>query len=420
MANREGEGIPIPNVIDPPESFAVTLCIPKNTDHVAAFFGALYELTIWTSWQRNGTNEGKQVADVWWRYFLSWNQSITDQECEDGMSTCCKDAIILHRIDPNTGRPQVSYDNGGTWETDPNDIQNQIQLYPAPVTEGGSSTKCDAATNASEHFNELIDATHNNLSTAATVFELAVAVAAAVLALFLIFVSAGTLTAPVTAVATAIWGAATGVFALGIEAYDAYWTTDKKDAVLCALFCNIGENGQFTEAQYQDFRSKVHEQLPSSPALDIIMTSINAGGATGLSQMASYGNAAEADCASCDCDITCNADLWSIVSFSGTPIGSILSRGDNWIIVQGSSHPDFGTPWNAMIQTAANDDCCTPNTVEWLTGDHDDENLFGVTCGAARWPGSPNGPVDLGVGEYNTIYLRKDAGSNFTAKITFG
>lgn len=420
MTGAYGDGIPIPDVIDPPESMQMTLCIPKNRDHMAAFFGALYQLTVWNSWQQDGTQHGKELAAVWWRYYLSWDRAMNDVECDE-MGKCCDEQVIIHRFDPVTGEPQVSNDGGVTWTTDPEAVSNQIMLYPPLVTGGeGSKTKCDAATNASEHINELIDATHTNLETAGTIFDLAVGIAAAVLALFLIFISAGTLTAPVTAVATAIWGAATALFALGVEAFDAYWTADKKDAILCALYCNIGENGQFTEAQYQAFRTAIKGQLPASPAFDIVMTSINAGGAIGLSQMASYGNAALADCSSCDCDITCNADLWEIVSYSGQPVGSILSRGDNWIIVQGSGHPDFGTPWNAMIQTASNDICCTPNTIDWLTGDHDDENYFGVTCGAARWPGSPNGPVDLGVGEYNTIYLRKDVGSNFTAKITFG
>ena len=64
---RYGEGIPIPDVIDPPESMRVTLCIPKNRDHSAAFFGALYQLTIWSSWQENGTTDGRDLAAVWWR-----------------------------------------------------------------------------------------------------------------------------------------------------------------------------------------------------------------------------------------------------------------------------------------------------------------------------------------------------------------
>jgi hypothetical protein len=319
MAKTTGDGIPIPDVIDPPESMQMTLCIPKNRDHMAAFFGALYQLTVWQSWQEDAAHNGTLVAQVWWRYFLSWNRSMNDLDCEDGMAKCCVPNPELKRIDPETERPQISYDNGATWQQSPDDTQNQITLLPPIVRSGSPSTKCDAATNAIQHINELITATGENLTTASDVFTLALAVAEALLALFLIIISAGTLTAPVVAVATAIWAAATGVFALGIDGYNAYWTTDKQDLIFCKIVCNIGENGQFTEAQYQTFRAEIKAALPASPAFDIIMTAINVGGAVGLSQMASYGSWATADCASCACG-DCDLDLWTV------QYGTIVTR----------------------------------------------------------------------------------------------
>jgi hypothetical protein len=279
--------------------------------------------------------------------------------------TCCEDVVRIKRIDPETGRMQISTDNGVTWQGDPNDVQNQITLLPPTVGAGMSSTKCDAATNASEHINELITATGENLSTASTVFGLAVAVAEAVLALFLIIVSAGALTAPVTAVATAIWAAATGLFELGIEAYNAYWTTDKQDAILCALYCNIGTNGQFTEVQYQAFRAKIKAQLPASPALDIVMTAINAGGATGLSQMASYGNAAMADCSSCECN--CSADLWEI--FNGAEnYGTVVEYGGDYVICDLSYAPATTGQYFLRMKTITAGTCCEITNIEVISG----------------------------------------------------
>jgi hypothetical protein len=251
-----------------------------------------------SEWYSVGGIDPEVAAAAALEMFNQYLDSGNDGECGD--MACCETTVIIHRFNPISGRPEISTDGGVTWTPDPQDIQNQIMLYP-PIVSPGGKTKCDAATNASEHINELITATGENLDTASTIFELAVAVAGAVLGLFLIIVSAGALTAPVTAVVTTIWAAATGAFELGIAAYNAYWTVDKQDAILCALFCNIGSDGQFTEAQYQSFYAKVKEQLPASPALDIILTAINAGGARGLSQMASYGNAALADCDSCDC-----------------------------------------------------------------------------------------------------------------------
>jgi len=352
MAKKPREGWPIPNVIDPPETMQVTLCVPKNRDHLATFFGALHELTMWNNWMPDAAHSGKDLAAVWLRYFYSWDRNLNDCECcEDNDMGCCTNKPTIHRFDPITGRPQISTDNGATWQDDPADTQNAIPLLPPPVGGGSPSTKCDAATNASEHINELITATSENIGTATDVFSLAVAVAEAALGLFLILVSAGTLTAPVVAVATAIWAAATGVANLGKDAFDAYWTTDKEDAILCALYCNIGEDGQFTEAQYAAFVAKVKEQLPASPALTLITAAINAGGARGLSQMASYGNAAEADCTSCaPCNDIC---IDSFITYFGTE----TSRTDDTINVDAAYNAPDGL-YHAVVLVPENADCC--------------------------------------------------------------
>lgn len=352
MAKKPREGWPIPNVIDPPETMQVTLCVPKNRDHLATFFGALHELTMWNNWMPDAAHSGKELAQVWLRYFYSWDRNLNDCECcEENDMGCCTNKPTIHRFDPVTGRPQISTDNGATWQDDPADTQNAIPLLPPPVGGGGSSTKCDAATNASEHINELITATSENIGTATDVFSLAVAVAEAALGLFLILVSAGTLTAPVVAVATAIWAAATGVANLGKDAFDAYWTTDKEDEILCSLYCTIGENGQFTEEQYQAFFARIKEKLPASPALTLITAAINAGGARGLSQMASYGNAAEADCNSChSCTEGC---VDNFVAQEGQ--GIEVARGEDWIDIQAIN---AGGVWYAAVTSNDMNVCC--------------------------------------------------------------
>ena len=281
-----------------------------------------------SEWKQTTGITPEEAADRAREMFNLYLNSGNDGECGD--MACCEDKPTLHRFDPETGRPQISTDGGVTWKDDPADTQNSIPLLPPLVHSGSSSTKCDAATNASQHINELIEATGENLSTAVDVFGLAVAVAEAALGLFLIIVSAGSLTAPVVAVATAIWAASTGVFNIGVDLYNAYWTTDKQDEILCSLYCTIGEDGQFNESQYAAFMARIKEKLPASPALTIITSTINAGGARGLSQMASYGNAAEADCSSChSCTEGC---VDNFVAMEGQ--GIEVDRGENWIDIQ--------------------------------------------------------------------------------------
>lgn len=342
MASEKGWIIP-PEVSD--KRKCIKIYIPDDTYDRGAFWGALYALTYSWNWRAGGDTPPQDMANMWAEI---WKEAY---DRSNGMS-CCEDQPVLNRINPETGRPEVSYTNGTTWATDPNDPEQHIPLYPPLVTSTSGKTKCDAATNASEHFNDLIASTHTNLAAASTVFGLAQAVAEAALAIFIVIVSGGTLSPIVATFMAAIWAAAQGVFALGLDAYDAYWSEDKKDAVLCAIYCNIGDNGQFTEAQYQAFRAKVKDQLPASPALDIIMTSVNAGGARGLSQMASYGNAALADCSSCDCDTSTHvyiSDLMGTIVeifpdgtglYTATQSGIPTGDGFYWIAIQFSNPID--------------------------------------------------------------------------------
>lgn len=286
-----------PDVL-PKDTFCRVLLIPNDPKWIGAVSGALLPMmhaSEWIAFEGITPEEAAERSRVMLYEF--WNSD----GCGN-VNNCCDEKPTLHRFDPTTGRPQISTNGGDTWQPDPADLQNAIPLLPPPIAAGVSATKCDAATNASQHVNEIVTATGENLATATDVFSLAVAVAEAALGLFLVIVSAGTLSPLVVGLATAIWAAATGVFNIGVDLYNAYWTTDKLDVIFCAIACNIGDDGQFTEAQYQAFRTKVKSTLPASPALDIVLTTINAAGARGLSQMASYGNAAEADCESCNCD----------------------------------------------------------------------------------------------------------------------
>lgn len=286
-----------PDVL-PEDTFCRVLLIPNDPKWIGAVSGALLPMIYPSEWISFGGLSPEVTAE---RCLVMLNEFWASSGCGDVMA-CCDDIVRINRFNPDTGRPEVSTDNGATWKPSPEDPQNQVKVYPPLVTGGsGGKTKCDAATNASEHINELITATAENLTTAGDVFALAVGVAEAILALVLIIGSAGVLTAPVTAVATAIWAASTSAFSLGVDLFNAYWTVDKKDFILCKLFCNIGENGQFSDAQYQAFLADVYEGLDASPALSIVMNSINALGSRGLSQMASYGAAAESDCDDCAC-----------------------------------------------------------------------------------------------------------------------
>ena len=132
--------------------------------------------------------------------------------------------------------------------------------------------------------------------------------------------------------------------------------------------------------------------------------------------MAASGMSADGDCSDCDCETTCEADNWNIVNYAGLNVGLIVTRDSSSITLTGEGHPEFGTPYNAMIQTTGDDICCVVFNVELISGTM--PLMFGVECGNARWPSSPNAPSSVGVSNMNTIFFRGDV-SPFTIKVTF-
>lgn len=55
---------PLPSVIDPPRMY-ITLSIPNERAHRAAFWGTLHRLTQYWNWERDNARTAKEVAQVW-------------------------------------------------------------------------------------------------------------------------------------------------------------------------------------------------------------------------------------------------------------------------------------------------------------------------------------------------------------------
>lgn len=318
------------------------------------------------------------------------------------MMGCCDDDILF-RYDED-GNLESSSDGGVTYFPDPaEDIRiNPKVQFPPPVIPEGEDLTCQMADSAVTLIKEQIGDQLTDDMSRYTLQQLVTDWTQTVI---------GT-SNPFQALLIVVTNQ---IFALLISAVRAALTSDVYDILRCIFQSHMDSTGFFDGTQWAAVRSDILSQISGIAGvfLEHLVYLIGNGG---LSNLARAG-AGSPDAVCCP---DCTADLWHIVNFDGADVGSILSTGLNWIIVQGSAHGDFGTPWNAMIETSSDGTCCVPVSVDWLTGDGAGENVFGVVCGNARWPGSPNGPVDIGVGVYNTIFLRKDSGSGFTAKITFG
>src|SRR5688500_12499552 len=141
MSGKDG-GWALPETLYPEEQICVTLMIPNEPRYIAAFWGALYELTYWNNWQRDPDHKGTLVASVWktiWLYY-----SGIQGECED--MNCCVDP--LKRMLPD-GTIQTSTDGGLTWQDTPSSDPRQTSiLFPPLGGEDGATKACQASENA--------------------------------------------------------------------------------------------------------------------------------------------------------------------------------------------------------------------------------------------------------------------------------
>jgi hypothetical protein len=146
------------------------------------------------------------------------------------------------------------------------------------------------------------------------------------------------------------------LFAFGKTAFDAYWVSDRYGEVLCALFCNIGDDGQFTDAGFAAFLAKYSTDLPASVAKDMLYRDMIACGVKGLNNMCAYGTSASADCSDCDCGDCDNLLDWSIFDDSRGSFGTITNKKKKELHLTASNAVD-GT-YYVVLTTGNADICC--------------------------------------------------------------
>lgn len=304
-----------PPTAEPMDEPTIQLCV--NTEWAGYLIGMIRQATHPGYWagnleeNRNARRGVQLIMDL-----LS-----NTKGCED-MSNCCDGSDLLIIVQTRItidGRIEISIDGGNTWTSSPTDPMYSIPVQPPPVTEGGTLTKCDAATNGKQHIQDLIAGISLNLQDAVTIFEFAVAIAGIILEIAIVIITGGVTIPAALQIAAIIWGAATAAFNAGKAAFDEYWTTDETDKILCALFCTIGENGSFTQAQYDAFVLKWRQDATPSIAFNLVLKSVQAAGLVGLNNYCSYGAAADSDCSDCDCNEGCNMDDWKAgFNYQGT------------------------------------------------------------------------------------------------------
>jgi len=283
MSGKDG-GWALPETINPENEICVTLNIPDEPRYIAAFWGALYELTYWNNWQRDPDHKGAQVAAVWksiWLYY-SGIQGDCDAMC------CCPEP--LKRVLPD-GTVQTSTDGGLTWQNTPSaDPRETSILFPPLPGEDGATKACKAAENIVGMFQSNVEQFIDDLGVLTSI----AAVAAAVTSVIVIVLSGGTLLPAVTALAAALTRA-------GASGIAAAFTSEVWERLNCNIYCVMGEDGRLEQADLTAIKAKVNED-ESGVAAEILNHLIDNYGIVGMNNLATLqGEGTGETCTECEC-----------------------------------------------------------------------------------------------------------------------
>lgn len=345
----------------PGDTICRTLRIPNNLDWKMIVNGGVSELIYKWNFEQFGLLTPDEVAA---RFEIMFDEYLIS-DCGDCMG-CCHETV-LHRVGEGGGL-EINIDGGG-WIPDPSDPRATATLYP-PIVFDSHHTKCDAAINASVHIAHIVAETSDQLGGTGSIIEIAAAI---VIGIFALFIAPETL----PELAPVILPLIAGLLFLGQAAWDAYFTADTDSKILCALFCTIGEDGTFTDAQYAAFLARLAADLPASPAKDYFIQIVSRIGTVGINDYAAIGTSADGDCTDCPCTDSCDLTNWAVLENTPNYFGIVVSRDETTgdiVVSTDVINTDGG--YYIIIKTPAADTCCSLKAVEVTSGE--------VTGGRAR------------------------------------
>ena len=90
-------GFALPKVIEPPDTVCFQIPVPNDPAYLQAFFGVIYDLTLWISWQRDAAHTGvkaaarmKQVYNALAAGLLTCDTSALNFDGEELMASLCE------------------------------------------------------------------------------------------------------------------------------------------------------------------------------------------------------------------------------------------------------------------------------------------------------------------------------------------
>lgn len=391
----EATPIPAANWNDDPK-----FCIELNDEWLSHVIGVLIALDQPDAWLGDDDEifaARQQVNEI----------IVAFMEGCDSMSNCCP--VPLTRVNAD-GTAEVSFDNGLTWEDagtlDPRVAAPQLP----PIDDGDGNKKCKASNRVVRQLKDLQIAWSANLGTGLTILQLALAFASGVIIIFLSLGSTAAIIVP------ALLALAAAVVGTGHDAYDLLFTDDVWDTVLCAIYCAIGDDGQFTQAQFNDLLATLDSAGFDDTVALSFSSALSAWQVAGINNAAKIPTSDNLDCSDCACT-GCGFE-WSIFGDDETHFhGQIIDVGEDYVTVES------GTAGHCymLIRTADNTQGCIVTELEWLVNSATTGG--GSFVGETITEGAPNHyPADIVAGGNCMAYIQLDnsgVDTPYTVKIHF-
>jgi len=279
------------------------------------------------------------------------------------MSGCgCDDKVIIRRINPETGEVEISEDDGATWTTDPASIYTQATRAVPLSGENGDVKKCEAANNVIEHMKDLQLEYAGMIGEINTITDMVIAVVVAGVALLFAGVVAAALITLITPILSKAFEIARMLIGTTTAAYNAMFTEEAWTVTRCILYCNVSEDGSFSQGAWSAVQAELKSELGSgtTQAGANLASMVDVWGKVGLDNAARIGSGTEGNCDDCACANTC-AEKYQIYQLDAAH-GEILEYGDNFIIAA------CGAGGYLTLEAINYNDCCYVNSIEVLTG----------------------------------------------------
>jgi len=332
-------GYLLPEEIDPVQ-VPICVCIPCDRNHALAFLGQLEMLGYWYTWERDDQKRGTQAARVWRQIAADARAELEKCGVFD-MGCGCEEKRIIRQYIGDDGHLHVEYSDGTEEIRDDLDPRySNPTLPPMPGSDGGVK-RCVAANSAVTAFQgwqtQELDAMQDGTNLFQTLWGIIVGI---------LGVTIGIPVAGVLAViAVLIIAVVNWIISQVPEEFEAAFIEQTWQDLLCIFYCEMSEDGSFTEAQWQTVMQHIGSEIENGVAVRFFTDHLNLIGPVGLTNAARSGYGGSRDCGACDCD-----DTWCyLFDFSA-------DDGD-WFVPEASSA--FYGAWEAPTGWVATDEVQT-------------------------------------------------------------